>query len=105
MGFEPGKSIDSQHITTLTTELYTKLRYQYASIYLPLGSKPVGVDFVAIDFSRHILLWWCYLHPTTSRLFVSGLGLAQVPFLVPVARFRGVHEAEISMQISAHAGA
>src|SRR6218665_362349 len=58
---------------------------------------------------------WCRMHFQSSILFYvcvictppqtlpSCLGLepAQVPFLVPVVRFWGVHETEISIQISA----
>ena len=61
-------------------------------VCLSIGYKPVGIDCVAIDFSRLILLRWCYMHPTANPLFVSrlqGLGPAQVTFLLPVARFRG----------------
>jgi len=48
--------------------------FGHLSIYMSTGSKPVGVDCVAIDFSRLILLRWCYLHPATNPLFVSWLG-------------------------------
>src|SRR6218665_1195062 len=53
-----------------------------------------------------VLRCWCYLHPTTNSLFMSGLamGPAQVPFLVPVARFPSVHDAKISIQISVNLG-
>jgi len=40
--------------------------------------------------------------PSATLSSCLGLGPAQVPFLVPVVRFWGVHEAEILIQISAH---
>ena len=69
------------------------------SIYLPSGSKPT------IDFSRLILFTVVLSAPLPPILSsCPGLGSAQVPFLVPVARFRGVREAEITIQISALVG-
>ena len=63
------------------------------SIYLSFGSKPVGVDCVAINFSRLILFTVVLSAPHHGPPTLSlcpGLGLAQVPFLMLVARFRGV---------------
>ena len=70
-----------------------------------LGSKPVGVDLRCNRFQPSYSFYGgviCTPPPTLSSC--PGLWLAQVPFLVPAARFRSVHEAEISIQISALAG-
>ena len=60
-----------------------------------------------LRFSTH----WCRLRSIRfqSYSFYGGVictppPTLHVPFLVPVARFRGVHEAEISIQISILAG-
>src|SRR6218665_3112130 len=57
------------------------------------GSKPVGVDCVAIDFRPRILSTVGLSAPPTLSSF-PGLGPAQVLF----SRFRDVHEAEISIR-------
>src|SRR6218665_289822 len=45
----------------------------FISIYLSLGSKLIGVDCVAIDFSRLIVYTVVLSEPTTNPLFVSRL--------------------------------
>ena len=83
-------------------ELQCSTKYLYSalslliSIYLSFGS--VGVDCVL-----YFTVVLSAPHPQPS--LCSGLGPAQAPFLVPVGRFRGVHRAEILIQIPALAGA
>src|SRR6218665_1138306 len=49
------------------------IRY-LSNLSISLGSKPVGVNFVAIDFSHLILFIVVLSAPLHQPLFVSGLG-------------------------------
>src|SRR6218665_2996324 len=80
-----------------------KMKYYYesTSIYLSLGSKPIGVDCVAIYFSRLILFMLVLTAPHHQpSLPCPGLRPLQVPFWFLWRGF-GVHEAEILIQILA----